>query len=98
MTYRAFLSASLVAVVFGMPVSACGGDDDPKEPTSSPPTSETPSGPSGTTRPNSSSQLPPAFVKCMADRGFDVKSSADIHSAPPDVLQTCFGALHEGGG
>lgn len=97
MTYRAFLSASLVAVVLGMALSACG-DDEPKEPTSSPPPSETPSGESGATPPDSTARLPPAFVKCMADRGFDVKSSDDIHSAPPEVLQTCFGALHEGGG
>jgi hypothetical protein len=33
----------------------------------------------------------------MADRGFEVESSADIHSAPPDVLQACFGSLHSGG-
>ena len=42
--------------------------------------------------------LPPEFVKCMATQGFDVDSPDDIHSAPPQVLQTCFGTLHQGGG
>jgi hypothetical protein len=41
--------------------------------------------------------LPPAFVKCMADRGFSVESPQEIHSAPPEVLQDCFGAVHGGG-
>jgi len=38
--------------------------------------------------------LPPGFVECMADQGHEIESSADIHSAPPEVLQTCFGASH----
>jgi hypothetical protein len=38
--------------------------------------------------------LPPGFVECMAEAGYEIKSSADIHSAPPQVLQACFGASH----
>jgi hypothetical protein len=30
----------------------------------------------------------------MAEQGYEITSSADIHSAPPDVLQACFGASH----
>jgi hypothetical protein len=40
----------------------------------------------------------PEFVKCMAERGFDIATSAEIHSAPPDVLRVCFQSLHSGGG
>lgn len=42
--------------------------------------------------------LPPAFVRCMAEQGFPVDSPDEVHSAPQQVLQECFGALHEGGG
>ena len=38
--------------------------------------------------------LPPGFVECMAQQGYEIESTADIHSAPPQVLQGCFGASH----
>jgi hypothetical protein len=38
--------------------------------------------------------LPPEFVTCMAANGFEITSSAEIHSAPPQVLQECFGSNH----
>jgi hypothetical protein len=91
------VSASLIAVVLAVPTGACGGGDD-KKAASSPAPSNTPSSPAPTATSDAAAQLPPAFVQCMAERGFDVTSSADIHSAPPDVLQTCFSALHAGGG
>jgi hypothetical protein len=85
--------ARIGAVALGLALSACGGDD-----TSPPPRDsvETPS--ESTPVPSALGALPPAFLKCMAGRGFDVSSSEDIHSAPPEVLQVCFGSLHEGGG
>jgi hypothetical protein len=83
------------AAVIALALSGCSDDD---ETTTSPKPrdrAETPD--RGATPPNAVDQLPPQFVKCMADRGFEVESSADIHSAPPDVLQACFGSLHSGG-
>jgi hypothetical protein len=53
---------------------------------------ETPSG--GAAPPSDPGQLPPEFLECMAERGYQVKSSADIHSAPPQVHQACFGSIH----
>jgi hypothetical protein len=38
--------------------------------------------------------LPPGFVECMSSQGYEIQSPGDIHSAPPDVLQACFGASH----
>jgi hypothetical protein len=42
--------------------------------------------------------LPPEFVKCMADRGYEIESSADIHLAPSNVVQACFESVHQGDG
>jgi hypothetical protein len=86
----------LVAIVLGGIAVAGGGDNEtstnpaPRDGVQSP-TEPTPS-------PGDPSSLPPEFVRCMADQGFDVDTPDDIHAAPPQVLQTCFGALHQGGG
>ena len=88
---RRLLSAGLLAATLAL--GACG-DKDPA--TTSAPSTPPPT-PSPTASPNAVGQLPPAFVECMAARGFDV-TSGDIHSAPPDVLQACFGTVHQGGG
>jgi hypothetical protein len=69
-------------------IAGCGGGDDPK--TSTPATTATPSQPPSP----SAGQLPPAFLKCMRDRGYAIASPDEIHSAPPEVLQACFGELH----
>jgi hypothetical protein len=85
-----------LVVVIALVVSSGGGDE---ENTSRPAPSNGVEAPSeGTTPPSAPGQLPPEFVECMADQGFDIESSADIHSAPPQVLQQCFGSLHQGGG
>jgi hypothetical protein len=80
-------------MAIGLVLSSCSSDeDDPKT---------TPAPPAGVEAPNEGaaprgdpSQLPPEFVRCMAEQGYEVKSSGDIHSAPPQVLQACFGSIH----
>lgn len=93
---RARISVAATLVALTMTVAACGGDDGEEATTSPAPAVEAPSG--GATPPADPGSLPPEFVECMADQGYEVKSSADIHSAPPQVLQTCFGSLHGDGG
>jgi hypothetical protein len=68
----------------GLALSSCGGGDD-KE-TARPAPTATPG----------ESALPAEFLQCMADNGYDVEQGADIHSAPMELLQECFGALHGG--
>jgi len=80
------------AVVVGLALSGCTGDDEEKATTSPPPPVEAPSG--GATPPSDPGALPPEFIKCMTDQGYEVESSADIHTAPQQVLQRCFGSLH----
>ncbi len=73
---------SLVALV--LVLAACGGSEK---------------SPNGATTPGSAAgTLPPAFLECMAEQGFEVESSGDIHAAPPQALQVCFATLHEGSG
>jgi hypothetical protein len=85
------------AVAIGLLVSGCGGGDGkattspaPRDPVETPGESAPP--------PSAPGALPPEFVECMADRGFDVSSPDDVHSAPTRVLQLCFGSLHEADG
>lgn len=84
-----------VLVAFALTLAACGGSDDEKA-TTSPSTSATPD--AGGTPQSAPGGLPPRFVKCMADQGFDIRSPADIHSAPQEAFQACLGSLHQGGG
>jgi hypothetical protein len=92
------LSAIVVAVVLALGIAACSADDDGDDNVPAPSrTSETPPGNGGATPP-SAGQLPPEFMKCMADQGFPIESPDEIHSAPQQVLQACFGSLHGGGG
>jgi hypothetical protein len=82
------------AMAIGLGLASCAGDDEEETP-SPPPPADAPSG--SATPPNDPGALPPQFVECMAAQGYDVRSSEDIHSAPQQVLQACFGALHQGG-
>ena len=79
---RAVIAVALGLVALALVLAACGGGDDGEDKKATPP----PSGDLGA--------LPPGFVECMAEQGYEIKSSADIHSAPPEVLQGCFGAAH----
>jgi hypothetical protein len=87
-------AVALALVGLALIVGGCGGGDD-EEATTSPAPEEAPS---RDATPPSPSGLPPELVKCFADQGFAVESPTEIHSAPPQVVQECFGALHQGGG
>jgi hypothetical protein len=89
---RRAVSAAALALV-ALTFAACSGGDD-EEASPSPAPSEAPSG--GATPP-SPGALPPGIAECLADQGFDIEPS-ELHSVPPQVLQECFGALHQGGG
>jgi hypothetical protein len=81
------------AALVGLALSSCSGDDEGASTTPTRPNEvETPSG--GAAPPSGPGQLPPEVLECMAEQGFEVRSSADIHSAPPQVLQACFGSIH----
>jgi hypothetical protein len=87
--------AATAALLIGLALSGCGGDD--KNETARPAPTDTPAAPSESTpAPSAPSGLPPEFLECMADQGYDVEQGADIHKAPMKLLQTCFGSLHGG--
>jgi hypothetical protein len=92
---RALIAVALALVALALMLAACGGSDD-EDATTTPAPTDTPSG--GATPQSGLGALPPELVDCFADQGFDIESPADIHSAPPQVVQECFGALHQGGG
>jgi len=85
---------SLLLALVALGIAGCGGGDGDEAPRDRVEAR-------GATTPDTTSapdSLPPEFVKCMADRGYEIKSSADIHSAPPKIVQACFEAVHQGGG
>jgi hypothetical protein len=82
--------ATIGAVVLALGLSACGGKN--QEATTTP----TPSATRSETTPGPSA-LPPEFLDCMADQGYELSPTDDIHAAPPETLQTCFESLHQGG-
>jgi len=92
--YRAVIAVTLALVALALLLAACGGGDDDEASTNPSPTEA----PSQGATPPSPSALPQALVECYADKGYKIASPADIHSAPPEVVQECFGALHQGGG
>lgn len=91
---RTSLALALALVALALMLAACGGDDG-EETTTSPAPREAPSGDATTP---SAGALPPELVECFADEGFDIESPTEIHSAPRQVVQECFGSLHQGGG
>lgn len=96
MRRRIVVALALALTTLALTLAACGGDDD-ESATPTPSTSTAPSAgaPSGGTPPSGDlGALPPGFVECMRQQGYEITSSADIHSAPPEVLQACFGAAH----
>jgi hypothetical protein len=88
---KRYVTIGLLAIA--LVLSSCTGDDDDADRTpAAPDAAEGPNG--GASPPADAGQLPPEFIRCMADRGYKVKSSADVQSAPPQVLQACFGSIH----
>ena len=94
MTRRVVIAVALALVALAFMLAACGGDDDGEAGTTPAPSEA----PRESTTPASPGGLPPELVECYADKGYDVQSPADIHSAPPEVVQECFQSLHGGGG
>jgi len=90
----------LIAVALAL--AACGGGDDEGSSTTTPtPATTTPApseAPSESPASPGAAQLPPQLVECFADKGIEVKTPDDLHSAPPEVTQECFSSLHGGGG
>jgi hypothetical protein len=84
----------VVGLTLVVVVTAGGGGDE--EATTTPAPAEAPS---RTATPPSAAglQLPPGIAECLADQGFAVDPS-ELHSVPPQVLNECFQALHQGGG
>ena len=89
------LRVTVAVVALALVLAACSGDDAEDKPRATPPASDAQRGGGGGT-PGDAGQLPPKFMECMADQGFPIKSLDEVHSAPQQVLQTCFGALHGG--
>ena len=96
MTGWSLVSAIVAALALAAVIAACSGDDSDDSPQPKPPAADAPPDSGGATPP-SADQLPPEFMKCMADQGFPIESPDQIHSAPRQILQACFGALHGGG-
>jgi hypothetical protein len=92
---RAMTSVAVALVALGLTLAACGGDDDEEATTSPAPAVEAPNGGGA---PPGAGALPPALLECFADKGFPIESPTEIHSAPPEVVEECFGLLHQGGG
>jgi hypothetical protein len=90
-------AGAVVTIACALILAACGGGDDEAAKTSPAPR-DAAEAPSETPTPSAQSQLPPEFVECMAEQGVDIRSADDIHASPPELLQLCFGALHQNGG
>ena len=82
----------LAVVVVAIALASGGGGDEPAP-------GSTPAGSSGEdAAPASPGGLPPGIAECLAERGFELESADDLHSAPAEALEACFDALHQGGG
>jgi hypothetical protein len=84
------LALTLIAIVIGA-IALAGGDGEDTKADPAPRRTTT----GETTPPGAAGALPPEFVDCMAEQGFEIDSPDDIHSAPPQALQACFGSLHQ---
>jgi hypothetical protein len=93
------IALAVALAALALLLAACDGGDDDENKEATTPASEAPRGDGGasTTSP-SPSALPPQLLECFAERGYAIESPTQIHSAPPEVVQECFGRLHEGGG
>jgi hypothetical protein len=78
---RAVRTAPGMLGALALTLAACGGDDDDT--------------PAGVTTPPNPGALPSSLIECFADEGFDIESPNDIHTAPQEVVEACFTALHQ---
>jgi hypothetical protein len=85
---------ALIAIVAAAIALASGGGEA-EEPATGPAPAEAPA--EGVAPPGSGG-LPPGIEECLAEQGVELSSPADLHAAPPETLQACFEALHQGGG
>jgi hypothetical protein len=84
------VTLALITIVAGG-IALAGGDG--QDTSTSPASNEsTTAGASPRSGPGA---LPPAFVECMAEQGFDIDSLDQMHAAPPQALQACVGSLHQ---
>jgi hypothetical protein len=94
------LVAVIAIVVISIAIAGGGGDDG--ESSTSPAPAAAPS--DGAVPPGVASQLPPGIAECLADQGVDIPEGASLNeifhggAVPPEVLNACFDALHQGGG
>jgi hypothetical protein len=89
---RSVIAIALAIAALGL--AACGGGDDDDQTTSPAPTEV----PAGDAAAPPQGALPPEVLGCFSERGYEIESPGEIHSAPQQVVQACFGALHQGGG
>jgi hypothetical protein len=88
-TVIAAVLALIAIVVGGMALVGGDGENTSTNPASNESATDNappPSAPGG---------LPPQFVECMAQQGYDIDSLDEMHSAPPQALQACVGSLHK---
>ena len=98
---RTVTALALALIALALLLAACGGDEGETGETTTAPATTTPAPsqpPSDDSTSPSAGQLPPQLVECFAENGVKVESPDEIHSAPPEVVQECFSALHGGGG
>jgi hypothetical protein len=94
MSRAAALTAAVIALVVLVGLLLLSGDGGERT-SSGPARSGGPEAPRGGAAPRGAlDALPSRFVQCMAQQGYTIESTADVHSAPPEVLQACFGASH----
>jgi hypothetical protein len=85
---------AVLAVALALVAPSACSDDDDGDASTSPAAREAPN---ESAAPPSSGGLPPELLECFAENGFELQSPAEIHSAPPELVQECFSALHQGG-
>ena len=92
----------LVAVVVGG-IAIAGGSGGDEGTNATPAPSEAPG---GSDTPPGLGAFPPQFIQCLTDQGVDIEDLEGLDpneifhggAVPPQVLNTCFGVLHGGGG
>jgi hypothetical protein len=85
--------SAIAGTLIALALSACSGDAA-ETTTGSPASDDT----GAVSAPPSPGALPPGLAECYAEKGYEITSPEEIHSAPQDVVNACFQSLHQGGG